>query len=204
MNRYPLQPGDDNDPRQSESLNDSAAETARGAKGPVRLAEFERIYRSQFGTVVAYFARRYEDPQLVADLTADTFVAAIQAFAAPGPRAASPRAWTIGIARRIWMRHRGSDPRGESPSRRRSLERLLDADETKELMWQIDLERSSRELVERLQRMPPLDREALELVELCELSPVEAARELGISAEALRVRLQRSQERLGHEGGEGG
>jgi RNA polymerase sigma-70 factor (ECF subfamily) len=204
MPHDPLLPGDD-DARQSDSLNDSAAETfGRGdATAPAsRLGEFERLYRDQFGPVVSYFARRYEDPQLVADLTADAFVAAIQAFGGYDPARGGPRAWTIGIARKVWLRYRESDPRGEDPVRRHSLEGLLDRTEAKELTWWIDLERSSRDLTERLGRMAKLDREALELVDLCELTPAEAARELGISAGALRVRLLRARARLRREGGE--
>lgn len=33
----------------------------------------ERIYRANFAAVTAYFARHSADPQIVADLTADTF-----------------------------------------------------------------------------------------------------------------------------------
>jgi RNA polymerase sigma-70 factor (ECF subfamily) len=203
MRQNPLSPGDDDEPRRSDSLNDSAAE-ARGDPPPAlsRLAEFERIYRAQFGPVVSYFARRYEDPQLVADLAADTFVAAIQAFGRYDPAASSPRAWAIGIARKVWILYRESDPRGEDPLRRRSLQGLLDRAETKELMWWIDLERSSRDLTARLARMAKLDREALELVDLCELAPAEAARELGISTGALRVRVLRTRARLRREGGD--
>ncbi len=205
MQHDPLLPGDDDDSRQSDSLNDSAAETFDRGEGPAptsRLGDFERLYRDQFGPVVSYFARRYEDPQLVADLTADAFVAAIQAFGDYDPACRGPRAWAIGIARKVWLRYRESDPRGEDPARRRSLERLLDGAETKELMWWIDVERSSRELTRRLERMSMLDREAVELVDLCELTPAEAARELDISTGALRVRLLRSRSRLQHEGGE--
>jgi RNA polymerase sigma-70 factor (ECF subfamily) len=203
MPQNSLFPGDDDDARQSDSLNDSAADgppTDRDA-GP-RLDEFERFYRSQFGAVVSYFARRYDEPQLIADLTADTFVAAIRSFADRDPARTSSRAWAIGIARRLWMRYRESDPRGEDTGRMRSIERLLDRAETKELMWWIDVERSSRNLTERLSRMSVLDREALELVDLCELEPPEAARELGISAAALRVRLLRTRARLSRDAGD--
>ncbi len=205
MHHEPLLPGDDDDPRQSDSLNDSAAETsAREEAHPLLslLAEFERVYRSQFGAVASYFARRYDAPQLVADLTADTFVAAIQSFRDFDPAKTSPRAWAIGIARRVWLRYRESDPRAEDPARRDSLQGLLDETETKELMWWVEVERSSRELMERLGRMSRLDGEAVELVELCELTPGEAARELGISFGALRVRLIRSRTRLRREGGD--
>ncbi len=205
MHNDPLLPGDDDDPLQSDSLNDSAAETSAREEAPrqlSRLAEFERVYRSQFGPVASYFARRYDAPQLVADLTADTFVAAIQSFGDFDFAETSPRAWAIGIARRVWLRYRESDPRAEDPARRDSLQRLLDGTETKELMWWIEVERSSRELMERLSRMSRLDGEAVELVELCELTPGEAARELGISTGALRVRLIRSRTRLRREGGD--
>jgi RNA polymerase sigma-70 factor (ECF subfamily) len=203
MQRDPLRPGDDDD-LHSDSLNDSAAEEprpeGRGQLSP-RLAEFERLYRAEFGAVAGYFARRCQDPQLVADLTADTFVAAIRSFAEYDPRRTGTRAWTIGIARRVYARFRESDPREQGPGRRSSARRLLDRAETKELTWWIDVERSSRELMERLAPMSALDREALELVDLCGLSHGEAARELGVSTGALRVRLSRTRARLKREGG---
>lgn len=202
MQRDPLPDGDDDD-LQSDTLNDSAAENPGRPPAPGRLGEFERIYRAEFGAVVGYFARRYEDPELVGDLVADTFVAAIQAYRTLDPASIGPRAWTIGIARRINARYQESDPRAEDPQRRRSLQGLLGRAERKELMWQIDIERSSRELIERLQAMSRLDREAIELVDLCGLSGAEAASELGISAGALRVRLVRSRARLRREGGGG-
>lgn len=206
MQRDPLRPGDDDD-RQSESLNDSAAEDLRGGSPePLspRLAEFERVYRGQFGAIAAYFARRCEEPQLVADLTADTFVAAIRSFNEYDPGRTSDRAWTIGVARRVYARYRESDPRESRPGGGGSAHQLLDRAETKELMWWIDVERSSRELMERLAPMSVLDREAVELVDLCGLSPGEAARELGVSTGALRVRLARTHARLRREGGSRG
>jgi RNA polymerase sigma factor (sigma-70 family) len=199
MRRDPLRPGDDDD-RQSDSLNGSAAEKPQHGELSPRLAEFERLYRAEFGAVAAYFARRCEDPQLVADLTADTFVAAIRSFAEYDPRKTGTRAWAIGIARRVYTRFRESDPR-EQTGRTGSAQQLLDRAETKELTWWIDVERSSRELMERLAPMSALDREALELVDLCGLSHGEAARELGVSTGALRVRLARTRTRLKREGG---
>lgn len=194
----------DDDDERSDSLNDSAADTSgEGPRAPLapRLAEFEGLYRAEFGPVASYFARRSLDPQLVADLTADTFVAAIQSFHSYDPAAVSPRAWAIGIARRVYARYRESDPREEDPTRRGSIRGMLDGRETKELMWWIDVERSSRDLIERLARMSAMDREAVELVDLCGLAPAEAARELGVSSGALRVRLLRTRARLRREGG---
>ena len=62
--------------------------TERSAESPDSglLGDFERLYRSQVGPVTAYFARRTRDPQMVADLTADTFVEAMRSFASFDPR----------------------------------------------------------------------------------------------------------------------
>ena len=63
-------------------------------------AEFERLYRANVDAMTAYFARRSADPQVVADLTADTFVAVITGFGSFDPRKGGARAWVFGIARR--------------------------------------------------------------------------------------------------------
>ena len=68
-------------------------------------AEFERLYRANVDAVTAYFARRSADPQVVADLTADTFVAAITGFSSFDPRKGTARAWVFGIARRVYAAH---------------------------------------------------------------------------------------------------
>ena len=68
-------------------------------------AEFERLYRANVDAVTAYFARRSADPQVVADLTADTFVAAITGFGSFDPRKGTARAWVFGIARRVYAAH---------------------------------------------------------------------------------------------------
>ena len=202
MDRSPLS-DDQDDPRRSDSLNDSAAEHSESSSRSQRTAEFERIYRGEFATVASYFARRTHDPQLVAQLIADTFVAAIHAFSAYDPSDASARAWMVGIARRIDRRRRESDPRDDQRSVSDSISGLLDRSERKEMLYWIDVESSSRDLMVRLARMSEMDREALELVDLCGLDNAEAARELGISNGQLRVRLVRTRARLRREAGSG-
>src|SRR6185437_11433314 len=89
----------------------------------------------------AYFARRCDEPQLVADLTADTFVAAIRSFEEYEAGRTGSRAWAISIARRVYGRYLESDPRDQASGGRTSATGLLDRAETKELMWWIDVER---------------------------------------------------------------
>ena len=66
------------------------------------MAEFERLYRANVDAVTAYFARRTADEQVVADLTADTFVAVIAGFGSFDPRKGTARAWVFGIARHVY------------------------------------------------------------------------------------------------------
>ena len=77
----------------------------RSAADAGTTAEFERLYRANVDAVTAYFARRSAEPQVVADLTADTFVAAITGFCSFDPRKGTPRAWVFGIARRVYAAH---------------------------------------------------------------------------------------------------
>ena len=59
----------------------------------------EVFYREHISTVKAYFARRVDDPHQVADLTADTFLAAMTAAPSYRPDKGRPVAWLLGIAR---------------------------------------------------------------------------------------------------------
>src|SRR6185437_10186072 len=72
------------------------------AAGASAAAEFERVYRANVDAVSAYFARRTADPQLVADLTADTFVAVIRHFGSFDPGKGTARSWVSGIARHVY------------------------------------------------------------------------------------------------------
>ena len=61
-------------------------------------ASFERFYCRQFDPVLAYFARRTRDPELAADLTAETFAAALAGRRRFKPEAGQAGAWLFGIA----------------------------------------------------------------------------------------------------------
>jgi DNA-directed RNA polymerase specialized sigma24 family protein len=79
-----------------------AAAARERTDGEGATAEFERLYRANVEAVMAYFARRSRDPQMVADLTAETFVAVITSFESFDPRKGTARAWMFGIARRVY------------------------------------------------------------------------------------------------------
>lgn len=149
--------------------------------------------------LMGYFARRCRDPQTVADLTSETFVRAVDGFAGFDPRRGSARAWLFGIASRVFARHCDQAAGGREAVARLGGYRALDEDEIEELTERIDAERAAAALMERCARLPPLERAAIELVDLEELTPKEAAMALGVSRVSFRKRLSRARSRLRKE-----
>ncbi len=165
-----------------------------------RLDEFEVLYRAEVRAITAFFARRSRNPQVVADLTADTFLEAIGSFLENGPAAGSERPWLYAIARRVYAKHCERSSRRAETLRDHIRWLPLDGDETEEMVEQIDRERSARGVLRALTGLPPLEREAIELVDLAGLTPKEAAAAVGVTAGALRVRLFRARARIRKEG----
>jgi RNA polymerase sigma factor (sigma-70 family) len=171
----------------------------QGAPADGAIAQFEALYRANVGVITAYFARRSADPQNVADLTADTFVAAISSFATFDPRKGTSRAWVFGIARRIYAAHCQAHHQQRSGVERLAGRRELAPDEVGELIDRIDAERAGRALVIGLTALSAADRAVVELVDLAGLAPQEAAQVLGIAPGTLRMRLLRARARLRKE-----
>ena len=74
--------------------------------------------------------------------------------------------------------------------------------EIEELMEKIEAQRVGRKLLARCAELPPLERSAVELVDLDGLTPKEAATILGVSRGVLRMRLSRGRARLRKEQGD--
>jgi RNA polymerase sigma-70 factor (ECF subfamily) len=163
------------------------------------LEEFEQVYLRNVDVLMGYFARRCRDPQTVADLTSETFVRAMEGFATFDPRRGSDRAWLFGIAARVFARHCEKSAGGRDAVMRLGGHRPLDLDEIEELAGRIDAERAGAALMRRYTRLPPVERAAIELVDLEELTPKEAALALGVSRVAFRKRLSRARSRLRKE-----
>jgi RNA polymerase sigma factor (sigma-70 family) len=185
-------------------LERSAAVRARPRERPPAssLEEFEQVYLRNVDVLMGYFARRCRDPQTVADLTSETFVRAVEGFAGFDPSRGSDRAWLFGIAARVFARHCEQSAGGRDAAARLGGRRLLDGDEIEELAERIDAEREGAALMRRYARLPAVERAAIELVDLEELTPKEAALALGVSRVAFRQRLSRARSRLRkeHEG----
>lgn len=162
-------------------------------------AEFERLYRANVDAVTAYFARRSADPHVVADLTADTFVAVITSFGSFDPRQGTGRAWVFGIARRVYAAHCQAYSQQQHQLRQLAGRRDLGPDQVEELVDRIDAERAGRRLVSELAALPEADRAVIELVDLAGLRPKEAAAALGLRPGTVRMRLMRARARLRQE-----
>ena len=61
---------------------------------------FAAFYRLHVRGVIAYFRRRVRDAELAADLTAETFAAALDCRRRYAPERGPAAAWLYGIARR--------------------------------------------------------------------------------------------------------
>jgi RNA polymerase sigma factor (sigma-70 family) len=163
------------------------------------LEEFEQVYLRNVDVLMGYFARRCRDPQTVADLTSETFVRAVDGFARFDPRRGSDRAWLFGIAAHVFAHHCEQSAGSRDVAARLRGHRPLDGDEIDELVQRIDDEREGAALMQRCAQLPADERAAIELVDLEELSPKEAALALGVSRVAFRKRLSRARSRLRKE-----
>jgi len=172
-----------------------------GAEPPVRSigtdpAAFTEFYRAHVDEVTRFVTRRVADPQLAADLTAEVFLAAIEAAARYRGATGGPRTWLYGIARHVIaaeFRRSARERRAEGLIAGR---RLLDADDVDRLVEKIDASRRVRELHAELQALPEGERAVLELVSVDGLTVAEAAAALGIRPVAARVRLHRARRAL--------
>lgn len=152
----------------------------------------EAFYREHVEAVQRFVARRVADPERAADLTADTFLAAVDAAASYRGRRGAPIAWLFGIARHVLaddVRRRSREMRAVS---RLGGRRPLQPDALARARERIDAERESRRLYAALDRLPAAQRAVFELVALDGLTIQEAAQALGLQPVTARVRLHRA------------
>lgn len=175
-------------------MNDIAAEKV------VRIAQdpdiFEAFYRAHLEAVSGFVARRVADPHHAADLTADIFLAAVDAAGGYRPSRGQPRAWLFGIARNVVaddVRRRARELR---TVRRASGHRPLDPDSLARIEERLDAARELRRIYAALDCLPERDRRLFELVALDGLTIADAAAVIGVKPPTARVRLHRARTRV--------
>jgi RNA polymerase sigma factor (sigma-70 family) len=159
------------------------------------VAAFEEFYLRYVRRVTAFAARRCPSADDVADVVAQTFLRLIGAAERYDPQRSEPASFVFGIAANV-IRELG---RGHS--RRRDLiskltgRDLLDGDEIERIETAIDAGRQARGLLDAMDAIPPVEQEMLHLV-AAGRTPSQAAKELGITPTAARVRLSRARRRM--------
>ncbi len=157
----------------------------------------EAFYREHVEAVQRFVARRVADPHTAADLTAEVFLAVIDAAPRYDPRRGEPRAWVFGIARHVVAGEHRRLGRQQRVHLRAAGRRDLEPDALERAIERLDAEQDARSLLAELRVLPAAQRAVVELVAVDQLSVVEAAVVLGVSPGAARVRLHRARRRLG-------
>jgi RNA polymerase sigma factor (sigma-70 family) len=157
---------------------------------------FEAFYREHVEPVQRFVVRRVDEPLLAADLTAEVFLAAIDAAPNYRPDRGAPGAWLLGIARNLVAAEYRRAGRERRANARVEGRRLLEADDIARMQDRIDAESRARELYAALDGLPEAERAVFELHALDGLSPGEAAAVLGIRPVTARVRLHRARTAL--------
>jgi RNA polymerase sigma-70 factor (ECF subfamily) len=156
----------------------------------------EEFYREYVDAVERFVVRRVGDPYLAADLTADVFLAAIDAANSYRPERGAPVAWLFGVARNVVAAEQRRASRERRANARIQGRRLLDDNDVERMQQRIDAAAQARELFAAIAQLPDGERAILELVALDELSVSEAAGVLGLRPVSARVRLHRARSAL--------
>jgi RNA polymerase sigma factor (sigma-70 family) len=154
---------------------------------------FGVFYRRHVDAVLAFFRVRTGDPELAADLMAETFAAALLAAPRFKRRREPAAAWLFTIGRRklidSWRRGKVED----AARRKLGLEPIeLDDGGLARVDSLVDEERDPLPLIELMNRWPADQQEALRMRVLDEREYADIARELECSEAVVRQRVSRA------------
>jgi RNA polymerase sigma-70 factor (ECF subfamily) len=156
---------------------------------------FDAFYDEHLEDLKRFVARRVGDRERAADLTAEIFLAAIDAAPRYRPHG-TPKAWLYGIARVTVAEDRRRSGRERARDERLRGSALLDEEEAALIDARIDAAARSRRLYEAMDRLPEGERAVLELVAIDDLTVAEAAAATDVRAVTARVRLYRARRKL--------
>ncbi|MER7726265.1 sigma-70 family RNA polymerase sigma factor [Streptomyces sp. NPDC096323] len=157
---------------------------------------FSEMYEAHFDAVLGFVTRRTADRHLAADLTADVFVAALEAFDGYDAGRGTHLVWLYGIARNTLASQARHAARERVAVAALSGRRLLDAQDMQRFEERIDAEREARDLLTRHAALSEPLRAVIDLVAVDGLTTKEAAKVLRISQATARVRLHRARAAL--------
>jgi RNA polymerase sigma factor (sigma-70 family) len=149
---------------------------------------FGEFYARHETAILGFMLRRTGEPELAADLTAETFAAALVSVRRYRPGPAPAAAWLYGIARNVLLRS-VKRRRVEDRARRR-----LDMPAialTDELLDRIERHAGDRRVEELLQRLTPDQARAVRARVIAEAPYPQIAAELRCSESVVRQRVSR-------------
>jgi RNA polymerase sigma-70 factor (ECF subfamily) len=154
-----------------------------------RKTDFERAYSLHLRDITAYVARRVATEE-VDDVVAKVFVVAWRRFeAVPAPP--EDRLWLFGVARRCVAHHlRSALRQGRLRMRLANEIRIVQIPTSQRVDHRYDL------VLKAMERLKPLDREALRLVLWDELSHADAAIVMDCSVNAFELRYRRARNNI--------
>jgi RNA polymerase sigma factor (sigma-70 family) len=174
------------------ALTDEQLLTARDA------ASFEVFYRRHVESVLGFFARRTRDPELAADLCAETFAAALASRRRYRPEAGTGAGWLYGIASKKLADALRRGYAERSARRRMGMDRLELSDDDIARIERLGEAGETRVLLEQL---GPDQRAAITAHVVEERPYDEIAEELATSEAVVRKRVSRGlaamRERMG-------
>ncbi|OLF11499.1 RNA polymerase subunit sigma [Actinophytocola xinjiangensis] len=153
---------------------------------------FEVFYREHLERVQRFVARRVADPHLVADLTAEVFLAVVRSADTYRPDRGSVVGWLYGVAHNVVAAERRRRAREHLANERAAGRRDLTDEDLALLDDRIDAESRARELGAAMDELTFVERSVLALVALDGLTVKDAALALGVTQVAARVRLHRA------------
>lgn len=157
---------------------------------------FEAFYREHIEAVQRFVARRVADPHLVADLTAEVFLAVIRSAHTYRPDRGSVVGWLYGVAHNVVSADRRRRAREHRAHERVAGRRELTGEDMVRIEDRIDAEAHARKLGAAMDRLSKGERAVLELVVLDGLTVKDAAHALNIQQVTARVRLHRAKRAL--------
>ena len=166
------------------------------ANQPDREVRFRQLFDSSYADVLRFVQRR-TDPSHAEDVAAEAFLVVWRRLDDAPKRSNDFRAWLFGIARNIQFNAERGRNRHDALAVRLAETAGLAAQGTEP-----DLVARQIDLAAAWQRLSATDQEALALTVLDDLTSPQAARVLGISAPAYRLRLLRARRALRDQLGE--
>jgi RNA polymerase sigma factor (sigma-70 family) len=153
---------------------------------------FGAFYERYEDAVLRFFLTRVFDPELAADLTAETFAAALRASRRFRGGRAPASAWLFGIARKTFAASRRRGAVEDRARRRLAMEPLTLSDDVIEQVMAVAACAGDTPMVNLMSELPAAQRHALAARVIDEREYADIAQQLRCSEAVVRKRVSRA------------